>query len=87
VDPDPGAVLREIAGRDLEPGHLEILMPVHRLAHIALDREGRQVGEMNTYPDQLRLKIPTEAKTCAYAGSRYQDEAPMNPDRKLLQTT
>lgn len=76
--PDPGAVLREIVGRDLEAGYIEAVMPVHRLAHVALDREGRQVGEINALPEALRLKIPTEWKTCGYAGSRYHDEQPMN---------
>jgi hypothetical protein len=77
-NPDPGAVLREIVGRDLEAGYLEAVVPVHRLAHVALDREGRQVGEINSYPDRLRLKLPTEWKTCGYAGIRFQDETPMN---------
>ena len=77
-NPDPGAVLREIAGRDLEPGYIEAVVPVHRLAHIAVDREGRQVGEMNVFPEALRLKVPTEWRTCNYAGSRYRDEQPMN---------
>jgi hypothetical protein len=71
-------LFREIAGRGLEVGYLEAVMPVHRLAHIALDREGRQVGEVNVFPEALRLKIPTEWKTCNYAGSRYRDELPMN---------
>jgi hypothetical protein len=76
--PDPGAVLRDIAGRDLEPGYIEAVVPVHRLAHVALDREGRQVGEINAFPEFLRLKLPTEWKTCNYAGTRYHDETPMN---------
>src|SRR4051812_29286213 len=75
---NPGAVFREITGRDLEVGYVEAVMPVHRLAHIALDREGRQVGEVNVFPEALRLKIPTEWKTCSYPGSRYRDELPMN---------
>ncbi|HEX4383716.1 MAG TPA: hypothetical protein VH083_12225 [Myxococcales bacterium] len=62
----------------LEEGYLEAVVPVFRLAHIAVDREGRQVGELNTFPPGLRLKVPTEWKTCAYAGSRYHDELPMN---------
>jgi len=77
-NPDPGAVLREIVGRDLDAGYLEAVLPVPRLAHAALDREGRQVGEINTFPDQLRLKIPTEWKPCGYAGTRYHDDMPMN---------
>jgi hypothetical protein len=45
---------------------------------MALDAEGRQVGEANVFPIQLRLDIPTEWRTCPYAGSRYQDAKPMN---------
>ena len=73
----PG-LLRDLTGRELEMGYLESVVPVHRLAHVALDREGRQVGEVNTFPERLRVKVPTEWKTCAYAGSRYLDELPMN---------
>jgi hypothetical protein len=76
--PDPAAVLREITGRELDPGYLEAVVPVHRLAHIALDREGRQVGESNAFPDRLRLKLETEFRTCNYAGSRYHDDMQMN---------
>jgi hypothetical protein len=76
--PDAAATLREILGRDLPSGYIETVVPVFRLAHIALDREGRQVGEVNSFPNQLRLKIPTEWKTCGYAGSRYRDAMPMN---------
>ena len=76
--PDPGSVLREIAGRDLEAGYLETVVPVHRVAHVALDREGRQVGEINAFPEYLRLKIATEWKTCNYSGTRYHDDTPMN---------
>jgi hypothetical protein len=76
--PDPGAVLRDIAGRDLDAAYLEAVVPVHRLAHVALDKEGRQVGEVNSFPEILRLKVPTEWKTCNYAGTRYHDDTPMN---------
>ncbi|HEX4382715.1 MAG TPA: hypothetical protein VH083_07190, partial [Myxococcales bacterium] len=77
-NPDSTAVLEEIIGLGVPIGYLETVMAVHRLAHIAVDREGRQVGEMNTFPDPLRLRTPTEWKTCNYAGGRYQDEMPMN---------
>ncbi|HEX4385925.1 MAG TPA: hypothetical protein VH083_23370, partial [Myxococcales bacterium] len=77
-NPDSQAVLEEIIGLGVPIGYLETVMAVHRLAHIAVDREGRQVGEMNTFPDRLRLRTPTEWKTCNYAGGRYQDEMPMN---------
>jgi hypothetical protein len=77
-NPDPGSVLQEITGRSVEPGYIECIVPVHRIAHIALDREGRQVGEANSFPDRMRLKLPTEYKTCGYAGTRYLDDMPMN---------
>jgi hypothetical protein len=77
-NPDPSSVLKEVVGRGVEPGYIEAVVPVHRIAHAALDQEGRQVGEVNTFPEILRLKIPTEWKTCNYAGSRYHDETPMN---------
>jgi hypothetical protein len=76
--PDPSPIFQEITGSELDIGFLESIVPVHRLAHIALDREGRQVGEANSFPDRMRLKLPTEYKTCGYAGTRYMDEAPMN---------
>lgn len=77
-NPDPGSLLQEITGRSIEPGYIESIVPVHRIAHIALDREGRQVGEANCFPDRMRLKLPTEYKTCGYAGTRYLDEMGMN---------
>jgi hypothetical protein len=77
-NPDPGSVLQEVAGRGVDPGYIEAVVPVHRIAHAALDLEGRQVGEVNTFPEILRLKIQTEWKTCNYAGSRYHDDTPMN---------
>jgi hypothetical protein len=76
--PDPTPIFEAITGRGLPVGFLESIVPVHRLAHIALDREGRQVGEANSFPDRMRLKVPTEYKTCGYAGTRYMDEMPMN---------
>jgi hypothetical protein len=76
--PNTPAVMREVTGRELEQGYLEAVVPVHRLAHIALDREGRHVGEVNAFPEALRLKIPTERKTCTYAGTRHRDDLPMN---------
>ena len=76
--PDAESVLQEIIGRGVPTGYVESVMAVHRLAHIAVDREGRQVGEINTFPDRLRLRTPTDWKTCNYAGGRYQDDMPMN---------
>jgi hypothetical protein len=77
---NPGCpeVMRRLAGRALEIGYLETVMPVHRVAHPALDADGRQVGEINVFPDSMRLKMPTEWRACPYAGSRHQDDMPMN---------
>ena len=71
-------IMRELTGRPLELGYLELVVPVYRVAHIALDAEGRQVGEANVFPSALRLEVPTEWRTCPYPGSRYQDALPMN---------
>lgn len=68
----------ELAGQKVELAHLELLVPLHRVAHSMLDREGRQVGEANVFPPQLRLQVPTEWRSCQYPGSRYQDEYPLN---------
>jgi len=68
----------ELTGRPLELAYLELVVPIFRVAHIALDMEGRQVGEANVFPDRLRQDIPTEWTTCPFPGSRYQNERPMN---------
>lgn len=72
------AITQELTGRALEVGYLELLMPIYRVAHIALDRDGRQVGEANVFPSQLRLDVPTDWRACPHPGSRYQDDCPMN---------
>ena len=69
---------RELGGREVSLGFLELLVPVYRIAHASLDSDGRQVGEANVYPPSLRLDIPTEWRTCQYPGSRFQDQCPMN---------
>ena len=71
-------IMRELTGHSLELGYLELVVPLFRVAHMALDAEERQVGEANVFPEHLRLDIPTEWRTCPYAGSRYQDAKPMN---------
>jgi hypothetical protein len=53
-------------------------VPVYRIAHPALDAEGRQVGEANVFPPALRLDVKTEWRSCSYPGSRFQDKCPMN---------
>lgn len=68
----------ELTGRRLEYGYLELVVPVFRIAHIALDAEGRQVGESNVFPKPLRLDIPTDWRVCPHSGSRYRDDKPMN---------
>lgn len=71
-------IIPELTGRSLELGYLELVLPVYRIPHVALDAEGRQVGEGNVFPKALRLEVPTEWRTCPHAGSRYQHERPMN---------
>jgi hypothetical protein len=77
-NPDCPRVMERLTGRPLELGFLEAVLPLHRVAHPALDAEGRHVGEMNVFPDALRMKLPTEWRACPYPGSRFQDEAMMN---------
>jgi hypothetical protein len=72
------AITRELTGRPLELGYLELIVPIYRVAHAVMDEEGRQVGEGNVFPMALRLDVPTEWRTCHYPGSRYQDDLPMN---------
>lgn len=72
------AITRELTGHSLETAYLESLIPIYRVAHIAVDAEGRQVGEANVFPSQLRLNVPTEWHTCMYKGSRFQNDNPMN---------
>jgi hypothetical protein len=72
------AIIPELTGRSLELGYLELVLPLYRIPHVALDGEGRQVGEGNVFPKALRLDVSTEWRTCPHAGSRYQHERPMN---------
>jgi len=72
------SITRDLTGHGLELGYLELIVPVFRVAHMALDAEGRQVGEANVYPQPLRLDVPTRWRTCIYEGSRYLDPKPMN---------
>jgi hypothetical protein len=77
-EPDCEALTREFAGRPIEIGYLEAVVPIFRIAHPALDGDGRQVGEANVYPARLRLDQDTEWRVCQYPGSRYRDVMPMN---------
>ncbi|HYQ04891.1 MAG TPA: hypothetical protein VER96_39720 [Polyangiaceae bacterium] len=69
---------RELCGRALEIGYLELVVPFYRIAHASLDADGRQVGEANVFTPALRLDVPTEWRVCQYPGSRFQDQCPMN---------
>ena len=53
------------------------VLPVQRVAHPAVDTDGRQVGENNVV-DPLFLDLPTERRLCNYAGSRFHNQAPIN---------
>jgi hypothetical protein len=72
------AITRELAGRSVEPGYLELVVPVFRVAHISVDADGRQLGEANVIPRALRLEVPTRWRTCTEPGSRFLDPKPMN---------
>lgn len=72
------ALSKGITGRELEQSYLELVVPVFRVAHQYLDKEGRQIGEANVFPPTLRLDIETDWRTCPHAGTRYLDEKPMN---------
>jgi hypothetical protein len=72
------ALSLELTGHALEPGYLELVIPVFRIAHVALDAEGRQVGEANVFPKSLRLDVPTRWRTCIYPGTRFHAAHPMN---------
>jgi hypothetical protein len=72
------AITRELTGHAVELGYLELIVSIFRVAHMAMDAEGHQVGEANVFPKALRLDVPTEWRTCPYAGTRFQSERPMN---------
>jgi len=68
----------EAFGRAFDLSNLEVVIPIYRVAHAALDNDGRQVGENNATPRTLFLDLPTQRKPCNYPGSRNQDELSMN---------
>jgi hypothetical protein len=70
-------ITERVLGRAIDLSNLEVALPVHRVAHPALDKDGRQVGE-NNVAEKLFLDIPTERRLCNYAGSRYHADAPIN---------
>lgn len=75
---DCAAITAEIAGRAVDPGLLELVVPVFRVAHPALDADGRQVGEANVFPRALRIDTKTDWLACTYEGTRYLSDRPMN---------
>jgi len=68
---------QKMLGRAVDLSNLEVVLPVQRVAHPAVDTDGRQVGENNVV-DPLFLDLPTERRVCNYAGSRFQNEQPIN---------
>jgi hypothetical protein len=75
---DSRDITAELTGRSIEPGYLELVVPIFRVAHMSMDADGRQVGESNVFPPALRLDIPTRWRTCIYEGTRHQVDRPMN---------
>lgn len=71
-------ITQEAFGHAYDLENLELMVPVYRVAHPAMDTDGRQVGENNVTPRNLFLDLPAQRKLCQYAGSRFQDERPMN---------
>ncbi len=72
------AITAELTGKPLELGYLELVVPIFRVAHMAMDAEQRQVGEANVFPKALRVEVATNWRTCIYSGSRFHAEVPMN---------
>lgn len=75
---DGASLMRDLTGSALDMGYLEVVVPVFRVAHLFLDRDGRQVGEANVFPAAARVEVPTDWRGCPYPGNRHQPEKPMN---------
>ena len=75
---DSEAITTELTGRPLDTCWLEMVIPIFRVAHPALDGDGRQVGEANVFPPALRMDISTRWRACIYPGTRFQTGRPMN---------
>ncbi|HEV7556314.1 MAG TPA: hypothetical protein VGO00_12690 [Kofleriaceae bacterium] len=71
-------ITEEAFGRAFDLSNLEVLVPIYRIAHPALDADGRQVGENNVNPRTMFLDLPTQRRLCSFPGSRYHHELPMN---------
>jgi hypothetical protein len=68
-------ITEQALGRAIDLANLEVLVPIYRIAHAAMDTDGRQVGENNVSPRNLFLDLPTQRKLCSYPGSRYQNDS------------
>ncbi len=73
-----GGLIRELTGRALDPAHLELVVPAFRIAQVAIDAEGRQLGETQVVPAALRVDVPTQWRACDYRGERGLGLWPMN---------
>ena len=79
-------ITQEAHGRAFDLPNLEVVVPVYRVAHSAMDTDGRQVGENNATPRCLFLDLPALRRVCNYAGDRYQADTPMNVTALKLMT-
>lgn len=75
---DADSLMVELTGSDLDHAYLEVVVPIFRTGHLFLDRDGRHVGEANTFPAAARTEVPMDWRGCPYPGNRYQAEKPMN---------
>ena len=75
---DAQALMSELTGHPLDPAYLELVIPIFRVAHMAVDADARQVGEANVFPPAMRLPVATRWRTCIYAGTRHHADRPMN---------
>ena len=75
---DAEEIMQMISGKPISTGHVELVIPIFRVAHMYIDADDRQVGEANVFPPAMRLDRPTLWRTCTYSGTRYQPDLPMN---------
>lgn len=75
---DTDSLMHELTGTELDTAYLELVVPIFRMAHLFIDRDGRQIGEANVFPASARIDVPTDWRGCPYSGNRYQSEKPMN---------
>lgn len=71
-------LMRELTGRALDPAYLELVVPAFRIAQVAIDAEGRQLGETQVVPAVMRVDVPTQWLACDYRGERGLGLWPMN---------